>query len=148
LVTTLPVSVAGPILRLSSDVGRICPTVQCRLPLSPVPGGDVSDNRELWRPPPAPAGKIRCARRSRTNAEHVQPFANRDPSTTVRTPIAGISIPPSPVTKMRDEAQMQPRTSLAARTGTIETDRIRQLLPIDRVEPAILGADRHRDYMS
>ena len=84
----------------------------------------------------------------RTDAEHVQPFANRDPSTTVRTPIAGIGIPPSPVAKMRDEAQMRPRTSLAARTGTIETDRIRQLLPIDRVKPAVLGADRHDDSMS
>ena len=84
----------------------------------------------------------------RTDAEHVEPFANRDPSTTVRTPIAGIGIPPSPVAEMRDEAQMRPRTSLAARTGTIETDRSRQLLPIDRVKPAVLGADRHRDYMS
>ena len=84
----------------------------------------------------------------RTYAEHVQPFANRDPSTTVRTPRAGIGIPPSPVAEMRDEAQMRPRTSLAARTGTIETDRIRQLLPIDRVKPAVLGADRHYEYMS
>jgi len=84
----------------------------------------------------------------RTDAEHIEPFANRDPSTTVRTPIAGIGIPPSPVAEMRDEAQMWPRTSLAARTGTLETDRVRQLLPIDRVKPAVLGADRHRDYMS
>ena len=84
----------------------------------------------------------------RTDAEHVEPFTNRDPSTTVRTPIAGIGIPPSPVAEMRDEAEMRPRTSLAARTGTIETDRSRQLLPIDRVKPAVLGADRHRDYMS
>ena len=84
----------------------------------------------------------------RTDAEHVQPFANRDPSPTVRTPIAGNGIPPSPVAKMRDEAQMRPRASLATRTGTIESDRVRQLLPIDRVKPAVLGADRHHDYMS
>ena len=41
--------------------------------------------------------------------------------------------------KMRDEAQMRPRTSLTARTRTIETDRIQQLLPIDRIKPAVLG---------
>jgi hypothetical protein len=48
---------------------------------------------------------------------------------------------------MRDEAQMWPRASLTTRTGTIETDRIRQLLPIDRVKPAVLGADQHYAYM-
>jgi hypothetical protein len=40
---------------------------------------------------------------------------------------------------MRDEAQMWPRASLTTRPGTIETDRIRQLLPIDQVSQLFSG---------
>jgi hypothetical protein len=34
LITALPVSVAGPILRISSGVGRTCPTVHRGLPIT------------------------------------------------------------------------------------------------------------------
>lgn len=88
----------------------------------------------------------------RTNGRHVEPSPplppNCNPSATVRTPIPGIGIPPSPVTEMCDEAEMGSRAPFTARAGTIEADRVRQLLPIDWVEPAVLGADRHHDSMS
>jgi len=38
--------------------------------------------------------------------------------------------------------------SLALGTGAIEPNHVRQLPPIDRVEPAVLGSDRHDDSMS
>jgi hypothetical protein len=88
----------------------------------------------------------------RTDGGHVEPSpplpSNRDPSAAVRAPMPGVGIPPSPVTEMRDEAQMRPRAPFAARASTSKADRIRQLLPIYRIEPAVLGADRHRDSMS
>ncbi|MDQ0839789.1 hypothetical protein QFZ54_003641 [Sphingomonas faeni] len=88
----------------------------------------------------------------RTDGGHVEPFPslppNRDPSATIRAPIPGVGIPPSSVAQVRDKAQMRSRALFAARASTIEADRVRQLLPIDWVEPAVLGADRHHDSMS
>ena len=87
-----------------------------------------------------------------TDRGHIEPSLtlppNRDASATIRAPMPGIGIPPSPIAEMRDEAQMRSPATLAARPGTIETDRVRQLLPINWVEPAVLGADRHHDSMS
>ena len=37
---------------------------------------------------------------------------------------------------------------LAARAGSVEPDHVGKLPPIDRVKPAIFGADRHLDSMS
>ena len=38
----------------------------------------------------------------RTDRSHVERPPHHDPSATIRTPIPGIGIPPSPITKMRD----------------------------------------------
>ena len=69
----------------------------------------------------------------RPDTRNVEPPPDRDPSATIRTPIADIGIPPPPVTKMRHKTKMRSRAPLAARAGTIEANRVRQLLPIDRV---------------
>jgi len=77
-----------------------------------------------------------------------EPGLHRDPLATVGPPAPDIGIPPASVAKMDDAPQMRPAAPLAPSTGTIEPDRLGQLPPVDRVEPAVLGADRHDDSMS
>ncbi len=84
----------------------------------------------------------------RADAGQLEPVADRDPPTARRAPASRLGVPPSPVAEVRDEAAMRPRTMFAAGAGAAEPDRIRHLLPVDRIEPAVFGADRHRDSMS
>jgi hypothetical protein len=77
-----------------------------------------------------------------------KPGFHGDPLAAVGPPAADIGIPPASVAEMDDTAQMRPTAPLALGTGTIEPDRLRQLPPVDRVEPAVLGSDRHDDSMS
>ena len=75
-------------------------------------------------------------------------IADRHASPAVGPPASGSRIPPAPVAEMRDEPKMRPRAAFTSRTGPVEPDRIGQLLPVERIEPAVLGADRHDDSMS
>jgi len=77
-----------------------------------------------------------------------EPGLHRNTPAPIRPPAADIGIPPASVAEMDDAAQMRPAAPLALGTGAIEPDRLRQLQPIDRVKPAVLGADRHDDSMS
>jgi hypothetical protein len=84
----------------------------------------------------------------RADAGEVDAIADRDPPPPRRPPAPGACIPPAPVAEMCDEAPMRPRAAFAARAGTTEADRVRHLRPVDRIQPAVFGADRHRDSMS
>jgi len=73
---------------------------------------------------------------------------HRNPLALVRSPAQRISVPPSSIAEMCDPTKVRPTALLAAPAGTLEPDCARQLLPVDRVEPAIFGSDRHRISMS
>lgn len=68
-----------------------------------------------------------------------EPGFHRNALALVRPPAPDIGIPPASVAEMDYTAQMGSTASLAFGTGSIEPDRLRQLPPIDRVEPAVLG---------
>ncbi len=61
--------------------------------------------------------------------------------------LAGI-VPPQPVGSDDHPLPVRPSAVLAAAAGAIETDDLRQLTPVDRVEPALVTANRHADSMS
>lgn len=63
-------------------------------------------------------------------------------------PVPAIGIPPSTVTEMDNVPAMRTLAMFAAPLGTAEPDQPRQLGPVDRVEPAMFGHDRHDDSMS
>ena len=50
-------------------------------------------------------------------------FLHRDAPALIRAPARSVCIPPTPVTQMRDPAEMRPTTLFAAPTGTAEPDR-------------------------
>ena len=52
-----------------------------------------------------------------------------------------ISIPPTTVAEVQYLAHVRPLAALTARTSAAEPDCIRQLRPVDRVEPAVLWTD-------
>lgn len=58
-------------------------------------------------------------------------------------PGASLCIPPGAVTEMRDVLPVRAAAALAAALGSGEADQVRQLAPVDRVEPAVLRRDRH-----
>lgn len=58
-------------------------------------------------------------------------------------PDAAIVIPPPAVAEVPDRAPMRTGAMLAAAPGAAEPDEARQLAPVDRVQPAVLGRDRH-----
>ena len=70
------------------------------------------------------------------------------PLATGRPPALRIGIPPAAVTQMRHAPHVRSGAMLAPRTGPVEPDGHRELPPVDRVEPAVLRADRHDDFMS
>jgi len=73
---------------------------------------------------------------------------HRDALASIGTPALRFRIPPPPVAEMGHTAKMRTSAPLTARAGTLETNRLRYLLPVDRVEPSVLRADRHDDSMS
>ena len=81
----------------------------------------------------------------RTNAgEHIidpQGWTG-DPSSPV-TPRPGVSVPPAAIAEVVDDPSMGALAGFAAALGPAEADRDRELRPVDRIEKAMLGADRH-----
>ncbi|MGI3903085.1 MAG: hypothetical protein ACRYGP_30445 [Janthinobacterium lividum] len=67
--------------------------------------------------------------------------AHRLPGTV--TPPLGLIIPPAAVTKVQHHAPVWPAAGLAPTLGPPKPDRGRQLAPVDRIEPAVVPADRH-----
>jgi len=82
------------------------------------------------------------------NLRQCEAALHRNPFALVRSPARRIGVPPASIAEMCDPPKVRPTALLAAPAGTLEPDRARQLLPVDRVEPAIFGADRHRISMS
>lgn len=72
----------------------------------------------------------------------------RDPATLGRSPASPLAIPPTPVAQMRHALQMRTTAALATTTRAVKADRCGQLRPVDRIEPAVFGTDRHDDSMS
>lgn len=64
------------------------------------------------------------------------------------TPTLRIDVPPSAIAQVRNQAQMGAGASFTARFRPVKPNAIRQLLPVDRIEPTVFGADRHWDFMS
>lgn len=67
---------------------------------------------------------------------------------TPRAPAVVLSIPPASISKMGHPTQVRPTTMLASRAGASKSNDCRKLFPIDWVEPAVFGTDRHSDSMS
>ena len=59
-------------------------------------------------------------------------------------PGANAGVPPAPITEMVDGLPVRPAAALTSTACPPEADRGRELRPIDRVEEAVLPADRHR----
>ena len=70
-----------------------------------------------------------------------------DPLAGPVTPPMGLFVPPAPVPKVQDHAPVWPAAGLAPTFGTAEADRGRQLAPVDRIEPAVVPADRHGENL-
>ena len=60
------------------------------------------------------------------------------------SPPAGVRIPPPPVAEVVDHPPVWASAALAAALRPAEPDHGRELRPVDRVEDAVLGQDRHR----
>ena len=75
-------------------------------------------------------------------------MADGGPPAAIGAPSAALAVPPSPVTEMRDPPEMRSPAAFATGARAYEADRVRQLIPVDRIEPAVLGADRHPDSMN
>ena len=91
------------------------------------------------------AGEYHLGHPNRTERD---PGSDRDAPAAVAPPAARLAIPPAPIAEMRDTAQMRPSALFAARAGAAEAHGRRQLLPVYRIKPSVLGADRHADSMS
>ena len=70
------------------------------------------------------------------------------PATAPVAPLVAISVPPASVTQVEHPPAVRALAMLAAPLGAAEPDQPRQLRPVDRVEPAMFGHDRHDDSMS
>lgn len=58
-------------------------------------------------------------------------------------PMPGLSVEPGAVGKTDDHLPMRAPAGFAASAGAAEADHRRELWPVDRVEVAVFGADRH-----
>ena len=67
---------------------------------------------------------------------------------TVVTPALAGHVPPQSVGSDDHPFSVRSPATLAAAAGAIEADHLRQLAPVDRVEPALVRADRRKDSMS
>ena len=56
---------------------------------------------------------------------------------------AGFSVPPAAIAEVVDHLPMRPPATLTAALCPAEADRHRQLVPVNRVEEAVLGPDRY-----
>lgn len=74
-------------------------------------------------------------------------IAHRNSTPRHRPPALLAGIPPAAIAQMRHPLQMRARAPLAASASPSEPDGSRHLRPVDRIKPAMLGADRHRESM-
>ena len=63
-------------------------------------------------------------------------------------PGTGLRIPPRPAVEADDDLPVRPRAAFAASPGPAEADHGRELGPVDRVEVAVFGADRHGSVLA
>lgn len=71
----------------------------------------------------------------------------RSPSPPI-APVPIIAIPPSAIAEMHDTSTMQASTMLAPALGAAEPDDLRQLGPVDRIQPAMFGHDWHAPILN
>jgi len=57
--------------------------------------------------------------------------------------MVALLIEPATVAEVYDVTAMWASALLTAPFGTLKTDHFRELMPVDRIEPALFGADRH-----
>ena len=76
-------------------------------------------------------------------AEDVGTGPDPDPAPPTIAPATGLSVPPTPIAEVIDHLPVRSSAALTAALGPAEADRHRQLAPVDRVEEAVLGPDRH-----
>lgn len=73
---------------------------------------------------------------------------DRHPLPAIRSPAMVAGIPPASVTEMGDPTKVRPTAMLTPGTGPLKPHVGRELVPVDRIEPAVFGSDRHGDSMS
>jgi len=66
-----------------------------------------------------------------------------DPSALAIAPSAPLCIPPGTVAQVRDVLPVRSAAALAAPLSAREADEVRELAPVDGIEPAVLRRDRH-----
>lgn len=64
------------------------------------------------------------------------------------TPLPAIGIPPASIAQVKHALAVRARAMLAAPLGATKADQLRQFWPVDRIEPAMFGHNRHDDSMS
>ena len=77
--------------------------------------------------------------------EDVSFCTDPDPAFPPIAPPTGIRVPPATIAQMVDHPPVWPPAALAATFRPPEPDYGRELRPVDRVEEAVLGPDRHAD---
>lgn len=73
---------------------------------------------------------------------------DRHPPAAIGSPAKVPGIPPASVAEMSDPTKMRPTAMLTSGAGAPEPHVGRELFPVDGIEPAVLGTDRHSDSMS
>ena len=76
-------------------------------------------------------------------AEDVGPCRDPYPPAPAIAPSASLRVPPAPVAEVVDHPPMRSSAALAAAPSPTEPDHGRELCPVDGVEEAMLGPDRH-----
>ena len=78
-----------------------------------------------------------------STAEDIDARPDPDPAPPSIAPTAGLSIPPAAVAEVVDHLPVRSPAALTPALRPAEADRHRRLTPVDRVEEAVLGPDRH-----
>ena len=76
-------------------------------------------------------------------AQDVGTRPDPDPPPPTIAPATRLSVPPAAIAEVIDHLTVRSPTALAPALRAAEADRHRQLAPVDRVEEAVLGPDRH-----
>ena len=77
-------------------------------------------------------------------SEDVSPRSDPDPASPPIAPPTSLSVPPAAISKVVDHPPVWPPAPLAAASRPPEPDHGRELRPVDGVEEALLGPDRHK----
>ena len=76
-------------------------------------------------------------------AEDVGPRRDPDPPASPIKPEASIGVPPATISEVINHPPVRPSAALTAAPRPAGPDHGRELRPVDRVEEAVLGPDRH-----